>query len=118
MLANNLAVGCWTETVGANAPLIAHTVLRAAPIAAAVVEPADGEVLVVGRPMASRRDCAWAVSRALAPMWADDVIPADVACRVVLSGTTYRTAGEQMRALAAGADRAEWANAVEVLSHS
>jgi hypothetical protein len=51
-------------------------------------------------------------------MWADEVIPADVACRVVLSGTTYRTAGEQMRALAAGADRAEWTNAVEVLSHS
>src|ERR1700742_4913791 len=98
MSAKNLAVGCWTETVGTNAPLIAHSVLRAAPIAAAVVEPADGEVVVVGRPMGSRRDCAGAGSRALAPMWADDVIPADVACRVVLSGTTYRTAGEQMRA--------------------
>jgi hypothetical protein len=58
MLANNLVVGGWTETVGTNAPLIAHTVLRAAPIAAAVVEPGDDEVVVVGRPMGSRRDCA------------------------------------------------------------
>jgi hypothetical protein len=118
MLANNLASDCWTETVGANAPLIAHSVLRAAPIAAAVVEPADGEVVVVGRPMGARRDCAWAVSQALAPMWGGDVIPTDVACRVVLSGTTYRTEGAQMRALADGAGRAEWADAVEVLSHS
>ena len=114
MLAKHVAESRWSETVGANAPLIAHAVLRAAPIAAAVVELADGEVVVVGRPMASRRDCAWAVSQALAPMWADGVIPAEVACRVVLSGTSYRTTGEHMRAL----DRTEWTNAVEVLSHS
>jgi hypothetical protein len=118
MLANNLVVGGWTETVGANAPLIAHTVLRAAPIAAAVVEPGEDEVVVVGRPMGSRRDCAWAVSRALASMWADEVIPTDVACRVVLSGTTYRTEGDQMRALGIRGDRVEWTNAVEVVSHS
>jgi hypothetical protein len=114
--ANSLVEECWSDTVGANAPLLAHTVLHAAPIAAAVVQPADGEVVVVGRPMGSRRDCAWAVSLALAPMWGGEMIPADVACRVVLSGTTYRTAGEQMRALAHGAGRAEWADAVEVLT--
>jgi hypothetical protein len=105
----------WSETIDANAPQLAHTVLRAAPIAAAVVHPGEDELIVQGRPTGSRRDCAWAVSVALAPMWGD-VIPSDVACRVVLSGTSYRTAGDQMLAVAGGADRAQWADAVEVLS--
>jgi hypothetical protein len=101
--------------IGANAPLLAHQVHRTAAIEAAVVTPADGELVVQGRPTGPRRDCAWAVSVALAPMWADEVIPDDVACRVVLSGTTYRTSGSHMRAVARGASRSTWADAVEVL---
>ena len=46
------------------------------------------------------------------------MIPSDVACRVVLAGTTYRTPGDQMLAVAAGANRDQWAGAVEVLGRA
>ena len=103
----------WSVRVGAEAPQLAHLVHRAAHIAAAAVVAGDGEVVVQGRPLGARRDCAWAVSVALAPMWID-VIPSDVDCTVVLSGTTFRTTGQQMQAVAADADRARWSPKVEV----
>ena len=103
----------WSVRVTEDAPLLAHLVHRLAPIAAAVVLPADHEVVVQGRPLVARRDCAWAVAVALAPMW-DDAIPSDVDCTVVLSGTTYRTTGAEMRAVASGLDRSEWSDHVEV----
>ena len=108
----------WSVTVTDNAPLLAHLVHRAAPIAAAVVVPDSDEVVVQGRPLGPRRDCAWAVASALAPMWGDEVIPSDVACRVVLAGTTYRTPGDKMLALAEGANRDLWAGSVEVLTRA
>jgi hypothetical protein len=108
----------WADTVWAQAPQLAHAVLHKAPIAAAMVRPLEDELLVQGRPLGSRRDCAWAVSVALAPMWGLEMIPTDVACTVVLSGTTYRTTGDQMRAVAGGADRAAWADSVEVLARA
>ena len=108
------AAESWSVRIGAEAPQLAHLVHREAHIAAAAVVAADGEVVVQGRPLGARRDCAWAVSVALAPMWTD-VIPSDVDCTVVLSGTTFRTTGKQMQAVAAGADRARWSPTVEVL---
>jgi hypothetical protein len=106
--------GSWSEAIRSDAPQLAHIVLRSAPIEAAVVRAGDGEIVVQGRPTGSRRDCAWAVAVALAPMWAREIVPAEVACRVVLSGTSYRVSGDQMGNVARGADRTEWAEAVEV----
>jgi hypothetical protein len=112
--ANLDTAGSWTVSIGANAHQLAHLVHKSAPIAAAQVSAADHEVIVQGRPLGARRDCAWGVASALAPMWGD-AVPADIDCTVVLAGTTYRTTGPQMQAVAAGADRYEWAAAVEVL---